>query len=102
MDARDRFDNAVDTAGDLSDRVGFCLAVTRAVNAVEAGAPDIAREAAEEAAIQAPAPLVSDVRDLADRIRAAEPAGPDGLRDPDLLADARAIRAEVRELCDPL
>lgn len=102
VEVRDRYEDAVGTASDLSDQVRFCLALTRAVNAVESGAPDIARDAVEEAVVHAPAFLLADVRDLADRIRAAEPAGPEALRDPDLLADAQAIRAEVREFCDPV
>ena len=46
VDTGNRHASAVGTAGELPDRAGFCLALTRAVNAVEAGAPDIAREAA--------------------------------------------------------
>lgn len=102
VEVRDRYEDAVGTASDLSDQVRFCLALTRTVNAVESGAPDVARDAVEEAVVHAPPFLLADVRDLADRIRAAEPAGPDALRDPDLLADAKAIRAEVREFCDPV
>lgn len=102
VEARDRYEDAVGTAGDLPDRIAFCLALTRAVNAVESGAPDVARDAVEEAVIQAPPSLLADVRDLADRVRAAEEAGPDALRDPDLLADAQVLRDQVRERCDPI
>jgi len=101
VDVRDRTADAVGTADDRSDPVRFCLALTRAVNAVESGAPDTARDAVEEAVVHAPASLLADVRDLADRVRTAEAAGPDALRDPDLVADAQAIREEVRELCNP-
>lgn len=102
VEARDRHEDAIGTAGELPDRIGFCLALTRAVNAVESGAPDVARDAVEEAVIQAPPSLLADVRDLADQVRAAEEAGPGALRDPELLADAQALRNEVRELCDPI
>ncbi len=102
VEARDPYEDAIGTAGDLPDRIGFCLALTRAVNAVESGAPDVARDAVEEAVIQAPDSLLADVRDLADRVRAAEEAGPGALRDPDLLADAQVLRAQVRERCDPI
>lgn len=101
VEVRDRYEDATGTAGDLSDQVRFCLALTRAVNAVESGAPDIARDAVEEAVIHAPPSLLADVRDLADRVRAAEEAGPDALRDPDLVADAQAIHDDVRDFCDP-
>lgn len=100
-DVREAADDAAATATQLTDRVRFCLSVTRAVNAVESGAPDVATDAIEEAVTQAPDDQLDAVRDLAARIRAAEGAGTDGLRDPALVRDARELREQVQDRCDP-
>lgn len=100
-DIRDAADDAAATATQVTDRVRFCLAVTRAVNAVESGAPDVATDAIEEAVTQAPDDRLDAVRDLAERIRTAQAAGAGALRDPALVDEARELREQVQDRCDP-
>lgn len=100
-DIREVGDDVAGTATQLPDRVRFCLSVARAVNAVESGAPETATDAIEEAVAQAPDDRLDAVRDLAERIRAAEGAGADALRDPALVEEARQLRVRVRDRCQP-
>ncbi len=101
-DVRERGDQAMEAIDQMSERGRFCLALARAVTAIESASPETAREAIEEAVTQAPDDLLDDVRTLADAIRAAEDQGADGLRDPEVQRAAEALRDRTRELCDPL
>lgn len=101
VDIREVADDVAGTATQWPDRVRFCLSVARATNAVESGSPDIATDAIEEAVAQAPDDRLDAVRELAARIRAAEDAGADALRDPALVEEARALRGQVRDRCEP-
>ena len=101
-DVRERGDQAMDAIDQMSERGRFCLAVARAVTAIESASPETAREAIEEAVTQAPDELLDDVRALADAIRAAEDQGADGLRAPEVQQAAEALRERTLDLCDPL
>jgi len=64
-------DDEFDPDGVLAEE-RFCLALTRAVNAIESDAPATAREAAEEVLARAPPDATDDARDLAERLRELE------------------------------
>jgi hypothetical protein len=99
---RERREEAADTATQLGERGRFCLALARAVTAIESGSPGTAQDAIEEAVTQAPDDLVDDVRALADAIRDVEDRGAAGLREPEVQDAAEALHDRTRELCDPL
>jgi hypothetical protein len=67
--ARDGLETARSALDSLSDDARFCLAVTRAVTAIEAGSPVTAEEAAEEVLAQAPDELAEEARDVVDELR---------------------------------
>lgn len=86
-------------AEELTDRARFCLAVTRAVTAVESGSPDTAREAAEEVLAQAPDELATEARTVVEELRRVLADGDPDLRDPDLRAAADQLRERSAQLC---
>jgi glycerol dehydrogenase-like iron-containing ADH family enzyme len=98
-DVLDRVDELRGGAEQVTDRARFCLAVTRAVAAVEANAPDTAAEAAEEALATAPEDIDDAARALVDAVRAADG---DPFRDDDVTRAAERLEDRTRELCDPL
>jgi hypothetical protein len=101
-DLRERRDEAVEAATQMGERGRFCLALARAITAIESGSPGTAQDAIEEAVTQAPDDLVDDVRTLADAIRSVEDRGAAGLREPEVQDAAQALHDRTRELCDPL
>ncbi len=88
-------------AEERSERARLCLSITRAVNAVESGSPDTAKDAADEVVAQAPDDLAATAGEVVDRLRAAAEGGDVSLRDVDLRAAADRLREEARELCAP-
>ncbi len=93
-------ERARDTVERLSDDARFCLAVTRAVSAIESGSPDTAEEAAEEVAAQAPEGLGEQAREVVDELRRSLTEGGD-LRSDQLREAADRLVDAAAELCDP-
>jgi hypothetical protein len=100
-DVSDRVDDLRSGADDLSERAQFCLSVARTATAVEAGSPETAATAAEEALAQAPEELRDDARFIAERLRAARDGDHDALDDPEVREAAERLHDQTRELCDP-
>jgi hypothetical protein len=100
-DVRDRVDDLRAGADDLSERAQFCLSVARTASAIDAGSPDTAADAAEEALAQAPDEIRDDARLVADRLREARDGDGDALRDPRVREAAERLRDRTREMCDP-
>lgn len=90
------------TADGAVDRVQFCLAVTRALAAVDGGTtPEQARSAAEEVLAQVPAELREDAELVAARLREAAENGDRSVLDADFEAAARDLRDDTTQMCDP-
>jgi len=98
-DAGQQADRFRDRSEELTDRARFCLAVTRAVTAVESGSPDTAREAAEEVLAQAPDDLATQARTVVEELRRVLAVDDPDLRDPDLHAAADQLRERSAQRC---
>lgn len=98
--ARDGLDTARSTLEDLSDDARFCLAVTRAVTAIESGSPATAEEAAEEVLAQAPDELTEEARGVVDELRRVRDGDAD-LRGAGLSAAVDQLREAAAPRCDP-
>ncbi len=88
-------------AAELPEDARLCLAIARAVSAVESASPDTAADAAEEVLAQAPDDLAAIAGEVVDHLRAAAQEGDITLRDPELREAADRLRERTRELCDP-
>jgi hypothetical protein len=98
----DRISELRSGADDATDRVQFCLAVTRALTSVDGGSsPAEARAAAEEVLAHAPDELRDDAEFVADRLRQAEEEGDPSVLDAEFEAAARALRDDTKQMCDP-
>ncbi len=100
-DVRDRVDELGGSADDLTDQARFCLSVTRALTATDAGSPETAAAAAEELLAHAPEHLREDARTVARALIAARDEDAAPLEDPEARAAAERLRDGTRELCDP-
>jgi hypothetical protein len=98
----DRISELRSTADDTTDRVQFCLAVTRALAAVDGGSsPAEARAAAEEVLTQVPDELREDAELVADRLREAHETGDRSVLDAEFEAAAKDLRDDTKQMCDP-
>lgn len=97
----DRVDQLVGDARELTDRARFCLAITRAANAIESGSPTTAQEAAEEVRAQVPDELTAEADRVIEELRRAFEDGDPELRSEELRTAAEALRERTLELCDP-
>jgi hypothetical protein len=89
-------------AGDASDRVQFCFAVTRALTSVDGGSsPAEAQAAAEEVLAQVPEELRADAELVAERLRQAAESGDRAALDDEFRAAAENLRDQTQEMCDP-
>jgi hypothetical protein len=89
-------------ADDATDRVQFCLAVTRALSSVDGGSsPAEARAAAEEVLAHVPDELRDDAELVADRLRQADENGDPSVLDAEFEAAAQDLRDETAQMCDP-
>jgi hypothetical protein len=100
-DVRDRVDDLRSGADDLSEQAQFCLSVARTASAIDAGSPETAAAAADEALAQAPDELRDDARLVAERLRAARDGDTGALREPEVREAAERLRDRTREMCDP-
>jgi hypothetical protein len=89
-------------ADETTDRVQFCLAVTRALSAVDGGSsPTQARAAAEEVLAHVPDELRADAELVADRLRVAAETGDRSVLDAEFEAAAEDLRDDTKQMCDP-
>ncbi|WP_052664550.1 hypothetical protein [Nitriliruptor alkaliphilus] len=89
-------------ADDTTDRVQFCLAVTRAVTAVDGGSsPAEAQAAAEEVLTQVPDEMRADAELVAQRLREAAEAGDRSALDEEFRTAAANLRDGTKAMCDP-
>lgn len=89
-------------ADDAADRVQFCLAVTRAVTAVDGGSsPAEAQAAAEEVLTQVPDEMRPDAELVAQRLREAAESGDRSALDEEFRTAAANLRDDARAMCDP-
>ncbi|MEX2503276.1 MAG: hypothetical protein WD378_00400 [Egicoccus sp.] len=100
-DVQEGVDDVRETAEELTGRARFCLSVTRAATALEAGNVRTTAEAAQEAAAQAPEELRGDARIVADAAEAVRNGDDGALEDPAVVAAADRLREETRAICDP-
>lgn len=84
----------------LTDDARFCLALTRAIAAIESGSPTTAQEAAEEVLAQAPEGVVSAAGQLVEELRRTLGSGAE-LDSEQLGATVEELLAAASELCDP-
>lgn len=97
----DRVDDLRDSAEQATDRVRFCLALTRTVRAIESGSPDTAAEAAEEALATAPSDIADDAQQVVEALRRARDGQDGALNDPGVREAAQRLEQRARALCDP-
>lgn len=93
-------DRARDAAADLTDDERFCLAVTRAVTAIEAEAPATAEEAAEEVLAQAPDDLEDEAGAVVEELRRVLD-GEGDLRSEVLAEAVEQLRSAAAPRCEP-
>lgn len=89
-------------ADETTDRVQFCLAVTRALAAVDGGSsPAQAQGAAEEVLAHVPDELRDDAELVAARLREAAETGDRSVLDAEFEAAAEDLRDDTTQMCDP-
>lgn len=89
-------------ADEATDRVQFCLAVTRALSSVDGGSsPAEAQTAAEEVLAQVPDELRDDAELVADRLRQAAENDDPSVLDAEFEAAAQDLRDRTEQMCDP-
>ena len=94
-------EDASQAAGDAVDRVEFCVAALRVVQAVEARDLDGAVSAGEDLVDNAPDDVAADGQVVLDAARAARSGDTAALDAPDVLAAADRLQTRTREDCDP-
>lgn len=97
---RDRIDDVRESAEQVTDRVRFCLALTRTLHAVESGSPATAADAAEETLATVPRNIADDARQVVEAVRRSLD-GDDTLHGPDVRDAVRQLEERTRTLCDP-
>src|SRR6056297_1653819 len=84
-DARERVDDAASTVTEVSEQLGFCITLARALSGLDQGVTT-AQDTAEELLAQVPDHLREDARIVADALRAAADGDLALLEDPDVRA----------------
>lgn len=91
-----------DGPDDEAERMRFCLALGRALNAVEEdGTGSTAREAAEEALAQAPDELREPARTVVDHLRRAREGEGEALTAGPFTDALEVLRDGARRMCEP-
>lgn len=100
-DARDSVDSLRSEADELTETAAFCLSVTRAIAAIEAGSPVTAADAAAEVLARAPDDLRDDARLVIDTVQRARDGDRGALEEPEFTAAVDRLWSRTRERCDP-
>jgi hypothetical protein len=100
-DARDGVDSLRSEAEELTETTAFCLSVTRAIAAIEAGSPVTAADAAAEVLTRAPDDIREDARLVVDTVNRARDGDRDALDEPEFQDAVDRLWSRTRELCDP-
>ena len=100
-DAREGLDSLRSDAEELTETAAFCLSVTRAIAAIEAGSPVTAAEAAAEVLARAPENLRDDARLVVDTVHRARDGDRNALEEPEFKDAVDRLWAGTREQCDP-